>query len=117
VTDRIQELGQAIAKQERAGRKVEAIRIGRDAYEEVVMLAAGEPPPDLMMELDPERYRQAWQDREDRIVSGLKAWGRSGSSLFGYPLWCVDDLDGFGLVLKSLVDPAARIWHGVEEEA
>jgi hypothetical protein len=75
------------------------IAIGFEAFVELVFLMAGKLEADVAGErpmiasLRTERRRA----REERIRSGLRAWGKPGSALFGVLIRCDAELDGWQL--------------------
>lgn len=78
-------------------------RIGRATYDELVRAVAGEGASATLREMaarDPQfepLVRREDDRRDERIAAGAAAWGKDGSSLFGYPVVCDETFDGIAL--------------------
>lgn len=80
-------------------------RIGRQAFDDLVLLTAGPPPDSGLADLGP-RFAAITRERErarlERINTGLSAWGKEGSTLFGDPIVCDETFDGIEMEIAHL---------------
>jgi hypothetical protein len=81
------------------------IRLGRAAfYELVYYLAPSEPGADLVAIARDhggrwvEMVDEQWRERCEAIGRRLESWGKPGMTLYGVPLECSEDLEGWELV-------------------
>jgi len=72
-------------------------RMGRDAYEAIVVASAPPPPTHILDDVDP-RFAAISAEEEayglDIIRRGREAWGKEGSTLLGWPVVCDETFHG-----------------------